>query len=66
MRYVWKYLAETMHIQRFTIYGQPLNKGLCGRKNLNHSINPPYKLNKKVCDSCEHIYNLARNKAALD
>jgi hypothetical protein len=66
MRYVWKLGADTMHIQRFTTYGEPLNKGLCGRKNLNRSINSPWKLGKELCGLCERIYNFARNKAALD
>ncbi len=62
MRYVWKKGSDVMHIQKFTRYGDALNKTLCGRVGYKRSINAPWKLGKRMCGSCERHYDRERSR----
>lgn len=62
MRYLWKKGSGLMHIQKFTRYGEPLNRTLCGRIGYRRSINAPWKLGKRLCGSCEMYYDLERSR----
>ncbi len=62
MRYAWKKGSDVMHIQKFTRYGEALNKTLCGRVGYSRTINAPWKLGKKLCGSCEMYYDRERSR----
>ena len=62
MRYLWKKGSDVMHIQKFTRYGKGLDKSLCGRRDLNRSINAPWALGKPICGSCEMHYDRERSR----
>ena len=57
MNYVWETGKgrRIMHIQAHTRAGQPLWTALCGiRHRFNRSINAPWGLGRKVCQSCQN------------